>query len=128
MEQDNPSPQVVLQRVRNRIIEVLDVLASLEEQQRFISGPNELINQWEDWVHGSLDAYSAPVFSREEQGALRAFHTIWNAVADSTPNPLPNWDQTQRLPGWEVLRVEAERTLAVFMKRGRLSEDVELES
>ena len=54
---DKPSPRVVEQRVRNRVIEYLELAASFQEQQEYERNapiahiPYEVINQWEDWVH-----------------------------------------------------------------------------
>ncbi len=53
--------EIVAHRVRNRVIEYLELAASPGEQRRYeaavplVHVPNELINQWEDWVHGSPD-------------------------------------------------------------------------
>lgn len=47
-----PSPRLVAQRIRNRIIEYLELASSFEAQQHapIAHVPNEVINQWEDWV------------------------------------------------------------------------------
>jgi hypothetical protein len=107
-------------------MEVLEIATSFEEQERCSFDPNELTNQWEDWVHGSLEGYLAPVFSDDEQTALRAFQEVWSSVADASPNPLPPLAETMKLPEWERLRAAAADTIRVFAKRGRLSEDEEI--
>ena len=130
MSEDHVSPEVVDRRVRNRIIEHLEVASSFVEQREyqtrvsFISVPNELINQWEDWfVASEFDRYGPPAYTHEERTALMRFHLIWEAVADSTPNPLPDLEATLRLPEWVRLRKAAEEALEVFQQRGKLPED-----
>jgi hypothetical protein len=54
---DKPSRRVVEQRVRNRIIEYLELASSFETQQGYERDvpiahiSYEVISQWEDWVH-----------------------------------------------------------------------------
>ncbi|MCB8928796.1 MAG: hypothetical protein H6652_24600 [Ardenticatenaceae bacterium] len=135
MADDNVSKQVVFQRVRNRIIEYFEVASSFDEQQKYqkavplVSVPSEMINQFEDWVPNKdvLDDFGLPVFSMAEQVALRRFHRIWEDVAQNTPNPLPSLVETLKLPKWKQLREAAEETLVVFLDRGKLSEDKEIE-
>lgn len=127
------SQQLLQQRIRNRIIEYLEVAASADEQRDYESRapiahvPNEMINQWEDWVKGDdLDWYGPPVFSKDESIALRSFHGIWLAVADETPDPLPHSiDLLLGTPAWARLMDGARAALAIFEKRGRFDEEIE---
>jgi hypothetical protein len=90
---DQELPQkLLLQRIRNRIIEYLELAASADEQRDYerrvpiAHVPNEMINQWEDWVNGDdLDRYGPPVFSEDERRALRSFNSVLLAVADERP-------------------------------------------
>ena len=128
-ENDAPSPQISLQRVRNRIIEYLEVAISFDSQREYhanapVSVPNEMINQWEDWVADPTSPlWAPPVISPAERAAIADFHAVWRKVADSTPNHLPPLEQTIELPAWERLRAAAECSLRVFQQRGRLPED-----
>ncbi len=130
---DEPSEMVIAQRVRNRIMEYLAVASSYAEQQDYqrkvpkVHIPDEMINQWEDWVDGDrLDWYSEPVFSPVEQTSLRHFHAIWNSVANDTPDPLPALSALIGTEPWERLRKAAEDALGVFSIRGRFDEEREV--
>ena len=129
---DEPSRQLVLQRVRNRIIEYLEVASSYDRQREYqaaapVCVASEMIEQWADWVSDPADpAWAPPVFSEAERAAISRFHAVWNQVADDTPNPLPPLPETQRLPAWERLRCAAESALSVFHQRGRLPEAREI--
>lgn len=130
---DEPTRQLVEQRIRNRIIEYLRVASSFEEQREYQRNapiahvPNEMINQWEDWVPvDPRGREQSDVYSNAEMAALGDFHAVWNDVATRTPNPLPRIDETLALPEWEELRRAAASALAVFEERGTFSEDVEI--
>jgi hypothetical protein len=129
------SKRLLQQRVRNRIIEYLGTAASAEEQREYerdvpiAQVPNEMINQWEDWIpDGDLDWFSPPVFSPEESEAIRSFHKVWLSVADETPNPMPHSiELILGTPAWNRLMDAAHLALSVFEKRGYFDEDVELQ-
>ena len=74
---------IVIQRIRNRIIEYLELASSFNEQSAYqaaaphINVPNEVINQWEDWVSPNWRNYiAAPVFSPEEIIAIGQFYDV----------------------------------------------------
>jgi hypothetical protein len=129
--QPGPSQRLVEQRVRNRVIEYLELASSFEAQQEYdrhkvIHVPNEVINQWEDW--NPVDESSSPgrlasPYSDEEIEALRNVHADWTWVGDHTPNPLPELAEVQRLPAWQRLRDAAGTALDVFLVRGRMPDD-----
>lgn len=121
---------VVEQRVRNRIIEYLELAASFADQRAYEQAtpianiPYEVINQWEDQLPKGPEAIVKPgVYTADERDALARFHTVWNATADAVPNNHPSLAEVQRLPAWEDLRAEAASALAVFARRGKLSEE-----
>ena len=123
------SDQVLLLRVRNNIIEYLELASSFEAQRAYqaaveVSVPSEVIDQWEDSVPGPDDpTFVQPVFSPAEKEAIRVFHRVWGEVATATPTPLPQLDEVLGLPAWERLRVAATEALRVFLARGKLAED-----
>jgi hypothetical protein len=133
MSDQKISRQLVHQRIRNRIIEYLEIAASTEEQRDYerrvpiAQVPNEMINMWEDVVHAdNWDWYSRPVFSIEESEAIRAFHDVWLAVADETPEPMPHTIELLiGTPAWNRLMVAARDTLQVLSLRGRFDEETE---
>ncbi len=120
---DEVDKTLVLQRIRNRIIEHLELSSSYEEQENYEI--SEVINGWEDWVIDSWEKdYVEPVFSIEEQKSLKKFDKVWNNTAGSTPDPLPQMDELFKLKEWQTLVLNAKNALAVFSKRGKFSEDV----
>ncbi len=135
MATNQPSEQVVLQRVRNRIIEYLDTAASFREQRRFratvpiADAVNEVICQWEDFVdRDRLEEYGPPVFSHEEVEAMTDFQATWKGVADSLGPRSLSLEQAQALPEWVRLRDDAQAALKTFAVRGKLSEDRKIEN
>ena len=127
------SDQLLRQRKRNNIIDYLEMASSPDEQRQFERDvpiacvPNEMINLWEDSVTSTdLEWYSVPVFSIEENAAIRAFHTVWKQVADETPNPMPRSIEALIGTGiWDRLATAAIDALSVFGVRGRFSGDYE---
>jgi hypothetical protein len=120
------------QRIRNRIIEYLEMASSYDEQLRYEANvpiacvPNEIINGWEDSVHrGQLNEFSEPVYSRDEQVAIGRFHAVWDGVAKDTPDQMPPLSELNGTEPWERLRVAAQQALDVFRMRGKFNEDRE---
>ena len=132
---ENIPPFLLAQRVRNRIIEILELSSSYEEQRTYqdkmplVHVPHEVINQWEDWVNPlSVPELVAPVFSQEEVAAITTFHAVWEDVCDKTPNPLPDLSALQQGDHWSRLRDAACDSLAVLARRGRFPDDAPLTS
>lgn len=130
-DEPEPSPTLVLRRVRNRIIDYLALASSFDAQRAYqqkapVHVPNEVIEQWADWVTGPHDAALAePTFSRAEQEAIAAFHHTWEQVVADTPARLPDLEALFTTAPWQRLRSAAGVALAVFAERGRFSEDPE---
>ncbi len=93
------SEQLVEQRVRNRIIEYLELAASAENQRTYECNvpiavvPEEMIEHWSDLMNGAhIDDVLAEewiVFSDAEKKAIRDFHSVWLATSEGTPMPMP---------------------------------------
>lgn len=125
-------PVLVSRRIRNRIIEYLQLVANPEAQLDYQSGvpsahvPSEIIDQWEDWVLGDpatwSEALSPEVYVSEEIEAMQRFHATWDAVVEATPDPLPPLPETLKLAAWAELSCAASDALEVFSRRGRLPE------
>ncbi len=133
MREASPSHQVVSQRIRNRIIEYLEVACSFEKQRAYqrsvphVGVPSEMINQWEDWVDWErLATYLPPAFSPDEHRALTRFHAMWELIAAEVPDPLPVLEETLKLPAWMRLADEAQAALSVLVVRGKMPEDHEI--
>lgn len=130
-----PSGRVVDQRIRNRIIEYLEVAESFEVQRKYerdvpiVHVPYEVINQWEDWV--ARDPRQDPdmpgIYTSEEVEALCHYQAVWEAATTAVPDDYPALEMVQALPEWENLRSAAKSALGVFKKRGKLPEDHEVE-
>jgi len=131
------SSQLLRQRIRNNIMDYLHTASSFEEQRKYERNliaakapgivPVEMINGWDDEIWTDDFAwYCEPIFSEEENDAIRSFHEIWNAVADAIPEPMP-WT-IEDLIGtepWNRLARAAQTALVVFNKRGRFSSEEE---
>ncbi|MFD9899186.1 hypothetical protein [Mesorhizobium sp. NPDC059025] len=108
--------------VRKVILEYLDWVSSYDEQRQYqaavphgVHVPHEAINQWADWVQDEWwDTYVPPVFSINEQRAMRDYDRVWKEVIDETPNPLPSLDELIGTEPWERLRSAAERARRAF--------------
>ena len=123
------SRKLVHQRVRNRIIEFLELASSFDEQIEYqIQAPvnlmHEVINQWEDWVHKepSLIEWEPGVFSEAERAVMTDFHKTWLSVIDRTRH-IEELNDAHKAPAWNDLRAAASASLLVFKARGRMSED-----
>lgn len=131
--EDQPSRRVVEQRVRNRIIEYLQLASSFEEQRKyernapaFVDIPGEVIEQWADW--GAVDPQRGPisdVFTAEEVAAMKEYDRVWDDVADRLDWPVGGIAAAQQLPEWDELRRAATAALVPFERRGRMPEDEE---
>ncbi len=113
------------QRIRNRIIEVLEVTSSPSDQEKL--GANEVINMWEDWVDDEkIKNYVEPVFTKQEQEELLKFHTTWHHVTNNTPKNMDAISDFLHNKYWLQLMSSATKTLDTFNHRGKLSEDAEI--
>ncbi|WP_084089742.1 hypothetical protein [Andreprevotia lacus] len=124
MSTESVSTQLVDQRVRNRIIEYLAMLAT-HESDPLAWDLAETINQWEDWVHSPAgeDQFLCPTYSPDECAHLVAVDKAWSAFADATPVLLGDDAAEMQRPEWRVLVLAACAALEVMMQRGRLPED-----
>lgn len=127
-----PSEQILLQRVRNQLIDYLEVASSFAEQRRYqAKSPQlhvalEIIEQWADWVGPDWrESFTAPVFCADELQAIESFQSIWSALRSRLPQPLPSLEQIQSEAMWDELRRAAAVTYACFLRVGKMSESVE---
>ena len=119
--------QLVYQRIRNRIIEMLEWIIDSENRAPTV-GFDELINSWEDWVSSPLqtDAFPPPVYTPAEGERLRDVSLAVDELCNATPTSITGDVAVLALPEW-VAVVETARTAhGELMMRGRLSEDEEV--
>ena len=118
------SHMLLWQRVRNRIIDVLEIAASFESTARF--GAFEVINLWEDWYSGpDSDFCAEPVFAAAEQGQIAQFSSVLNDAASVDEADIFDAAKLEALPHWRRFREAADSALRTFRQRGRFSEDEE---
>lgn len=129
-----PSERVLLQRVRNQLIDYLEIAASFQAQHDFqAQAPQthvatEVLEQWADWVSPNWqEELKAPTFSEAERNAITQFQLIWQDTDNKLVRPLPALAYIQLAPAWQQLRAAAEECLCVFMLRGKLSDTEEVE-
>ena len=117
------SKTLLQQRIRNRLIEFFDT--SFEDIAA--RGAFEVINIWEDFVPNGWDGafFIEPVFSPEEQRCIKSFCSTWEITADATRNDIFSVSELERTPQWNKFLNDASSAFDCFMKRGKLSEDVE---
>jgi hypothetical protein len=124
-EANDPSAEEVILRVRNRLMEYLEVVVHFRE----VHPPwdlNEQLEQWQDWVPlqrpFGLEAFPEPVFSLEERTALLTVDAAWEALCDATPTPIRDEPAALRLAEWTSFVEVAETALRVLQIRGRFQE------
>ncbi|EMI17280.1 hypothetical protein RMSM_05796 [Rhodopirellula maiorica SM1] len=111
---------------------VSDPAAQRDYQDRVtcVSVSNEAINQWEDWqpFESPEGHYGPPVYTIEETEMICRFHDVWNDVAENTPDPMPSLEELLEDGKWRRLIEEAHGAYQLFMKRGKLDENVPLQN
>lgn len=129
------SDRLTEQRVRNRIIEYLELAASFENQRRYEQDvpiahvPYEVINQWDDhvWIDPIENPHNRDVYDRAEVEALSRFQGVLEAVTAAVPDDYPTLSDVQGMPEWKLLRDAAEQALGVLMRQGKFPEDREID-
>lgn len=102
--------QIVLQRVRNRIIEVLELFS---DENEFEIAVNNL-EFWEDWVTPkAVEGFDTPIFTKEELKEITKVGVAWEKVELSSPRNSKEWTE---------LFQSSITALKVFGQRGKLSE------
>ncbi|WP_106744949.1 hypothetical protein [Yoonia maritima] len=116
------SRQLLYQRLRNRVIELLEMYSSLENIASF--GAYEMINKVDDWL--PLDYEKAPkVFTETEKEVIAEFIGLVSSASDATHNDTSNLEWLKASVEWNRLFEFAQKALTVFSERGRFSEKVE---
>jgi hypothetical protein len=118
--------QLIDQRVRNRIIEMLEWLIECESTPPQL-GMDELINSWEDWVPIPVEQgyFPCPVFTSEEADLLCKVSSVIRTFCEITPKSIQDGAAAVALPQWVSVISAAKSALSVMCKRGRMSEDEE---
>ncbi|XAZ25498.1 hypothetical protein LVY75_20410 [Sinorhizobium sp. B11] len=121
--ENEPSPRVLDQRVRNRIIEVIGILADGVDGLRLF-GVSGYFNFFFDWVADEGDIAPNSAMSIEEREQLMVLRRLVVAACDDTPATITEHALIET--GWlDRIVPEAQRALEVFLKRGRFDEEKE---
>ncbi len=126
------SDRVVRQRIRNRVIEDLELQASFELQRDYearvpVISAGEVIEGWHAWIYGD-PRHETPhaVLTLDDIAALAPVHDCIEAAAmELRQFDYPTMAQAQGLPAWTLLQNQSAIALAVLSQRGRMSGDAE---
>ncbi len=127
---DRSPREVVDTRIRNQIMEYLQLVSSAAQQKDYqrrvsdVNVPTELICSWEDWMpveEGAQD-FAPPVYSAEEWEAIEKYGRTWDVVAAATPEEMPSLEEFIGTLEWGRLKQAAEDALSVFQRRGVFEE------
>ncbi|MCE2029465.1 hypothetical protein [Sessilibacter corallicola] len=114
--------KILYLRIRNRIIEVLKVIADPALHEWF--GGDEILCMWEDWVDDrKISEYTDPEFSKEEQTAILEFHEVWVRACENTPQVMPPIRALKNNTYWLQLIEQARKALIILSIRGGLNEE-----
>lgn len=120
---DPISPRLLDQRLRNRIIESIEILADGDKGVREV-GASDWFNIFFDNVPDDGVPYPNLAMAGDEFAALGALAKLVNKACDATPQMVD--DNILILSGWpKRIAPEAAKALKLFMQRGKLSEEME---
>ena len=89
-------------------------------------GTEELTELWYDFVDvEKLKSYNSPVFTIEEQDALRRFYDLLENHYDEIPTT-HSLHELSSCESWKTVTDSAANELGIFMKRGYLDEESEV--
>lgn len=116
---------VVEQRVRNRIMEYLEIISE------YSSSPppwdlNETLNQWED-RNPEGTHYPSPTYTERERVALMNVSKVWNLLCKATPQTISDENKIIETCEWKVFTQNSKVAFKILLERGRLSEETKSE-
>lgn len=115
---------IVEQRIRNRIIEWLEMICEYDSSPPPWS-MNETVNQFYDWAPDCPSLflkYEAP-YTDNEIAALHATAQDLERFCQATPATIKDEVAAAQTPEWKALRSSALRALDEFNIRGKLPEE-----
>ncbi|MGK9086157.1 hypothetical protein KXR64_20470 [Brucella intermedia] len=123
--EEQPTGRLVDQRIRNRIMEAVEVLAGGDETVRR-EWPVEYFESFYDWIPHQLDGemrYNSAI-TPEERAVLLEVSSILDAACDATTG---NMDADEFIAsGWpKRIQPVAFKALKLMRNRGKCSEDQE---
>jgi hypothetical protein len=121
--EEDASWRLIEQRMRNRVMEVLEMLADGAACVRF-AGASEYFEMFFDWVDDRRDWRTWSSFTAGEVEGLARVHGLMEAAARATPQHLS--DDELIASGWPgQIQPVATEVLQATRARGRFREDAE---
>jgi len=118
------SDTLLRQRIRNRIIENLEMLTDSDSVEKI--GTDETLEYWYDYVdENKINFFIEPVFTKSETNLIQQLHTL----IEKEYNNIPTTWETKELAcndSWAQVTRKAFETLKTFQKRGYLDEENEI--
>lgn len=122
---DEISDTLLKQRLRNRIIEVLDMLSDSDDTIKKL-GTDEAMECWFDFVdEEKIDFYDEPIFTGPEIMAIKELHQLIGVSYDSVPSTW-NPSDVALCESWAKIVAAANMAFNLFQKRGFLDEESEI--
>jgi len=112
----------IARRMRNRIVEYLELVADAELEPPNLK-TSDIVNIWEDYVSSEGPEFPSPAFAPTESIALLHFAKAWKYFVDET-EPWPvSYAEVFAHPAWPSFREAAASALSVMVHRGLSDED-----
>ncbi|MBN9256784.1 MULTISPECIES: hypothetical protein [unclassified Mesorhizobium] len=119
---EDPSERLIEQRFRNRIYEILDILADCDAGVDLV-GIRGYFNLFEDFVHRPSIEMGLSALSRDERAAVLEIADLLEQASEANPDFTRN-EFVQS--GWPVrIAPRAREARDLFLRRGLFSEKVE---
>ena len=119
---EEPSDRLIEQRIRNRIYEILEILAECDEGVDLVS-INGYFNLFEDFVHRPSIESGMSALSRDERAIVLEIAHFLEVACESTPD----FTRAEFIAsGWPAqIAPKARDAQALFLIRGLFSEEFE---
>ncbi len=117
---DQNAKKIQSQRLRNRMIEALEICSSLEDISQL--GSHETLEIAKDYLPHE-DSYTDKIFSTEEQAALAIFASALRGAESATHQV--TWDRVwfEKQEEWLTLIAASANARSIFERRGRFDEE-----
>lgn len=119
---EEPSDRLIEQRIRNRIFEILEILAECDEGVDLVS-INGYFNLFDDFVHRPSIESGMSALSRDERAIVLEIAHFLEVACETTPD----FTKAEFIAsGWpEQIAPKARDARALFLIRGLFSEEFE---
>jgi len=125
MANENVPPRIVEQRIRNRIIQYLEMISTYENDPPPFD-LNEVLNQWNDWVNDECsvaeEEFPIPTYSLPERSALIVVNMAFNVLCKATPGIIEHEQKVLESHEWHDFVDASRHAMATLLIRGFFSE------